>query len=282
MDAFLQVVQKGALLIFLIGSMAATGMSITPSSAVAPLRDVRFVLVAVLLNFVAAPALSWLLSYGLRLNPGHATGLMLLGCAAGAPFLPKLVAIARGDLALSAALVILLTAGTIIFMPSALPFLTPTLHADAWAIAKPLLLLIVAPMVIGMVIRSQSPSFSAHAARLLAKLGNLALLLFVVLLIALNLGPLFGVIGSGAILASILHFTGLFAFAWFLRSETPQIQSVLAFGTAARNFGAALVPAAGASANPDITIMLIVSAIVSLVLAFLTATWVKRRSLAPQ
>jgi BASS family bile acid:Na+ symporter len=202
---------------------------------------------------------------------------MLLGCAAGAPFLPKLVVVARGDLALSAALVILLTAGTIIFMPLALPLLIPTLHADAWEIAKPLLMLIVAPLVIGMIIRTLAASFSAQAARLLAKLGNLALLLLFVLLIALNLGPLFEVIGSSAILAAMLHFIGLFALTW-LRLKDRAFQSVLALGTASRNFGAALAPAAGVSGSQDTTVMLLVSAIVGLALAFISAIWAKQRS----
>jgi bile acid:Na+ symporter, BASS family len=277
MDAFLQVVQKSALLVFLVSSMAATGLGITPRAVVAPLRDMRFVTTAILLNFVAAPALSWLLSRALRLNPAHAAGLMLLGCAAGAPFLPKLVVVARGDLALSATLVILLTVGTIIFMPLALPFLIPTLHADAWEIAKPLLILIVAPLVIGMIIRILAAPFSAQASRFLANLGNLALLVLFVLLIVLNLGPLSGVVGSGAILAGILHFIGLFALTW-LGSKGQTSQTVLALGTAARNFGAALVPAAGTSASRDTTVMLLVSAIVGLVLAFISAIWVKRQS----
>jgi predicted Na+-dependent transporter len=277
MDAFLQVVQKSALFVFLVSSMAATGLGITPRAVVAPLRDMRFVMTAILLNFVAAPALSWLLSRALRLSPAHAAGLMLLGCAAGAPFLPKLVVVARGDLALSATLMILLTGGTIIFMPLALPFLIPALHADAWEIAKPLLLLIVAPLAIGMIIRTLAASFSAQASRFLAKLGNLALLVLFVLLIVLNLGPLSGVVGSGAILAAILHFIGLFALTW-LGSKGRPSQTVLALGTAARNFGAALVPAAGTSGNRDATVMLLVSAIVGLALAFISAIWVKQQS----
>jgi BASS family bile acid:Na+ symporter len=53
----------------------------------------------------------------LALSPAHAAGLLLLGGAAGAPFLPKLAELARGDLAFSVALMFLLTAGTVFFLP---------------------------------------------------------------------------------------------------------------------------------------------------------------------
>jgi predicted Na+-dependent transporter len=61
----------------------------------------------------------------LPLQPAHAIGLLLLGGAAGAPFLPKLAEISGGSLAYSVALMVLLTVGSIVFMPLALPFIVP-------------------------------------------------------------------------------------------------------------------------------------------------------------
>jgi BASS family bile acid:Na+ symporter len=273
MDAFLPLLQKASTLVFLLSSMLATGLSISPRDVLAPLRNVRLVLLLLALNFIAAPALAWLLSLCLHLAPGHAAGLLLLGCAAGAPFLPKLVEVARGDLILAAALIIFLTLGTLVFMPVALPILVPALSVDAWAIAKPLLLMIVAPLAAGMVARSWRPAFATQSAPMFSKLGNLALLMLFALLIALNFRALIRVLGSGAILAAILHFFGLFFLSWFLSSGNKRGQSVVALGTGARNFGAALVPAASATANPDTTTMLIVSAIVGLLIAFPTAKW---------
>src|SRR6187397_1027924 len=146
MTEVLHRIETAAVLVFLVSSMGAMGLTLTACAIAAPLRDVRFVLLALALNFVIAPVCAWLLTIIIPLDRGHAAGLMLLGGAAGAPFLPKLVETARGDLASAAALMALLTAGTILFMPFALPLMIPDLSATPWSIARPLLMLIIAPL----------------------------------------------------------------------------------------------------------------------------------------
>jgi BASS family bile acid:Na+ symporter len=275
MDALLQQIQTQSVLVFLVSSMGATGLALTPQAVAAPLRDRRFVLLALALNFVLAPALAWVLTVVIPLDRAHAAGLLLFGGAAGAPFLPKLVETARGDLAPAAALMALLTAGTILFLPFALPLMIPGLKADPWSIARPLLALIVGPLVAGMWIKSHAGAFAARAAPVLAKLGNASLLLLFVLLVALNLRALLAVIGSGAIFAALIFFTALFTFGWLLGGSQ---RSVLSLATAARNFGAALAPAESCFDNPKVTVMIIVGAIVCLVVTFVAAGWVRRRA----
>ena len=274
----MQHLQKLSVLVFLVSSMGATGLALTPRAITTPLRDRRFVLLALALNFVLAPAFAWLLTVVIPLDRAHAAGLLLLGGAAGAPFLPKLVETARGDLAPAAALMALLTAGTILFLPFALPLMIPRLNADPWGIARPLLVLIIVPLAAGMLIKSRAETFAARAAPVLAKLGNASLLLLFVLLVALNARALLAVIGSGAILAALIFFTALFVFGWLLGGAQ---RSVLSLATAARNFGAALAPAENCFDDPKVTVMIIVGAIVCLVVTFVAAGWVRRRPMSP-
>src|SRR5262245_44479325 len=138
------------IVIFLVSSMAAMGLSLTANEIFSPLRNIRFVVLALGLNFLFAPAFAWLLTVIIPIDPGHAAGLLLLGGAAGAPFLPKLVETARCDLARAAALTVLLTGGTILFLPFALPLLIPGMRSDPWNTARPLLLLIVLPLIAGV------------------------------------------------------------------------------------------------------------------------------------
>ena len=107
-----RIAAKIALLAFLVSSMLAAGLSLTPHAILAPLRNLRLVLVALALNFVAAPVFALVLSIVIPLERPHAIGLVLLGGAAGAPFLPKLVEGAHGDLGFAVALMTLLTVGT--------------------------------------------------------------------------------------------------------------------------------------------------------------------------
>ena len=97
---------------------------------------------------------------------------------------------------------------------------------------------------------------------MLAKIGNASLLLFFVLLIALNVRLLLGVLGSGAILVAVLYFAGLFIIGWLLGGSKPEVRGVLGLATAGRNFGAALVPATSSFNDPKVTIMIVVGAVV--------------------
>lgn len=277
MIELLQHIQKLSVPVFLVCSMLATGLTLTVRAVLAPLRDLRLVLTALGLNFILAPAFAWLLTAVIPLERGHAIGLLLLGGAAGAPFLPKLVENARGDLTIAASLMALLTVGTILFLPLALPLMIPGLKADPWSIARPLLLLILLPFAAGILVRSRAPALAARAAPVFAKIGSVSLLLLFVLLVALNVRTLLGVIGSGAILAAALYGIGLFAAGWLLGGSRPEVRGALSLCTAARNFGAAIVPAASGFSDPKVTLMILVSAIVGLVVSFLEARWVRSR-----
>ena len=65
-----------------------------------------------------------------------------------------------------------------------------------------------------MLVKSRAAALSARLAPVFAKIGNVSLLLLVVLMIGLNVRALFGVIGSGAILAALLHVAGLLVAGW--------------------------------------------------------------------
>ena len=77
----------------------------------------RFVAAALLLNFAIVPAFAWLVAQVLGLAPDIRIGLLLAACAAGAPMVPKLVQIAKGDAASAAALVALLIVVSVVFAP---------------------------------------------------------------------------------------------------------------------------------------------------------------------
>src|SRR2546430_15687963 len=64
------------------------------------LRNGKLVFLALLANFVLMPLGALAIATLLRLDQPLGIALLLLGAAAGAPFLPKLAGIAKGNLAL--------------------------------------------------------------------------------------------------------------------------------------------------------------------------------------
>ena len=88
-----------AMLTFVVSSMLAMGAGLTVSQISEPLRNARLVVLALLANFVVMPLGALALAKVLALDEPFGVGLLLLGCAAGAPFLPKLAELAKGNLA---------------------------------------------------------------------------------------------------------------------------------------------------------------------------------------
>src|SRR5262245_8817249 len=154
--------------------MLTVGLSLRLRDILAPLRRVRLMLLALVANFALAPLLAYWLAGVFSLAPAHAAGLLLLGGAAGAPFLPKLAELARGDLAFSVALVFLLTVGTVFFMPLVLPFVLPGLEASPWSIVRPILLQMALPLGIGLVIQGRFARLATQLKPILATVTNLS------------------------------------------------------------------------------------------------------------
>lgn len=276
MEPIIQSIEHAALVAFLGGSMLSLGMRTRLRDLVAPIRNTRFVASAIALNFVLSPAWAWAVTAIIPLQPAHATGLLLLGAAAGAPFLPSLAEISGDQPAKAGALLLLLTAGTIVFLPVAMPALAPDVPARPWEIARPMILLILVPLVAGLIVRKAAPSTALAGAPLFAWIGKASMMLLIVMLIGINGPQILGVLGSGAIAAAVLYTAGLFLLCWLaLRSQTAS-QGLVSLGTSARNFGAALIPASGGLHDPGIVIMIIVSAIVGIAFSFLEADWIRR------
>ncbi len=97
-----------AMLGFVVSSMLAVGLSLTLSQIAAPLRNVRLVAIRLAANFVLMPLAAVALGRLLQLDPPFAVGLVILGSAAGAPFLPLLARLSKGDMAFAVGLMVLL------------------------------------------------------------------------------------------------------------------------------------------------------------------------------
>jgi len=119
------------------------------------LKNLRFVLLALPANLVVVPAIDWGIAEVLRLDGALATGLIIVSPGAGAPFLPKLVEMAKADIANGVALMVLLMVVTIGHAPVVIPILISGASVDAWAIAKPLLAMMLLPLAVGLLFRAR-------------------------------------------------------------------------------------------------------------------------------
>jgi bile acid:Na+ symporter, BASS family len=255
-----------ATLVFVVSSMVAMGLGLKVAQITAPLRNLRLVSLSLLANFVLMPAAAVVLARVLRLDEPLGVGLLVLGVAAGAPFLPKLTQIAKGNLAFAVALMVLLMVITVGYLPLVLPILLPGVSVNPAKIARSLVLLMLVPLAVALAVNAKLPAAAARAKPLFDRLSSLGLILVVVLLVVVNFNKVLSVFGTRAILAGMLFIAFGYAVGWALGGPAADTRPVLGLGTAQRNIAAALVVGGQSFSNPSVVVMVVVVAIVSLLI----------------
>lgn len=234
---------KISLVIFMAGNLLEMGLKLDPRDALRGLRDARFVLLTMLWSFVLGPALAYAITRVVPLAPPLAMGLILMGMAPSAPFLPMLVGKARGDLGYTAAFMLLTAAGTVVFMPLAVPLLIPGLAVGPWAIARPLLVMVLLPLATGMVVLRLSQRGATRARPFVKGTTLVATVATAVLCIVVYGKALLGIAGSLAVASQVLFFVPVTAVSYWMGLGLPNDRRiVLSAGLATRNLGAALAP----------------------------------------
>jgi BASS family bile acid:Na+ symporter len=279
MSEVLQVIMNLSVLVFVITSMLAMGLSLTVKQIIQPLRNTRLVVLALVANFILVPILAYLIVLVIPLDQGLATGLILLATAAGAPFLPKLAQAAKGNMAFGVGLMVLLMVVTIIYMPLVMPLLLPGVEVNPLEIARSLVILMLIPLAIGLFVKARYGSTAESLQPHMSQTSTVALVLLMVSAIVLNFSTMIGVIGTGGILAILIFIIVALVLGYFLGGPEANIRSVLGLGTAQRNLSAALVVAAQNFADdPNVLTMILVAGLVGLVLLMLAAGELGKRT----
>ncbi len=118
LNDFLSTIAGISGLLFVVTSMLAMSFSLSVQQMTQPLKNVRLVTLALLANFVLVPLLALAITRLIPLDQSLQIGVILFGCAAGAPFIPKLVQGAKGNVAYAVGLMFLTMVVTIFYLPS--------------------------------------------------------------------------------------------------------------------------------------------------------------------
>lgn len=243
MTEILNILLKITMVIFMIGNLLDLGLRLNLKEALRGLRDVRFVTLSVLWAFVLCPALAYALTLVIPLTPPYAMGLILLGLAPCAPLLPMMTEKARGDLNYAASFILLASAGTVIYMPIMVPLMVKGLTVSAWAVAKPMLILVMIPLVIGIVIQLRWAATATLIQPFVKKATGIDTLLMLVVIVLLFGKGFLSAVGTYAIGTHLIFFTVITAASYALGFGMPPRQkSVVSLGICTRNCGAAMAP----------------------------------------
>lgn len=264
---------KPLVVIFLATTLMDMGLRLNVPSALKGMKNARFMAYTVLWGFVLAPALSFLITLMLPLEQGYANGLILVGLAPCAPFLPILVDRAKGDLGLTAAFMMVSLVLTIIILPFVLPVLASGMTVTAWALFKPLLISMVIPLIIGMMILRRSEAAAARILPYVKKITGISAILLIVDLIILYGGGIINSAGSMGLLSQVMLFMILCTLPYLLAFGLKKdVKTVLVIGSTSRNIGAAIAPCVAiADMDPKTTVMVVMSLLVMTLFSLLAA-----------
>jgi BASS family bile acid:Na+ symporter len=239
MNEWLQQLFNPVVVVFTVANLAAMGLELNLRDALRTLRSARAIGLILLWGWVVGPALAWLITGLIPLTEGHAAGLLLISLAPTAPFFPLMVRRARGDMSFAGAFMLLTTIGTVLFLPLLAPPLIEGLTLDAWSLAKPLLLMVLLPMLIGGAIRASAPRAAARFFPLVKKIGRIFLVLALVLTLVLYGRDMLDAVGSFAPGAQVLFLVAITAISYRIGFGLNQRQrSSMALGMCTRNIAA--------------------------------------------
>ncbi len=280
MDAMLQKLLGITIVIFMVGNLLDAGLRLKLKQALGGLRNVRFVVLSLLWGFVLCPALAYALTKVIQLDSPYAIGMVLLGMAPCAPFLPMMVDKARGDLAYAAAFMLLASVVTVAYMPFAVPVIFKGLTASAWTIAKPLLFFLMVPLAIGMAIQCASEPIAFRIEPFVKKITGIDTILMILLCVVVYGEGFVGAVGTYAIGTQILFFSLAIAASYCFSPGLKQGQkSVLSLGMSTRNVAAAFVPVfASSSVDQRAIVMVALGVPMQTIFSLLAARWFAHRA----
>ncbi|MGI9645331.1 MAG: bile acid:sodium symporter family protein, partial [Ilumatobacteraceae bacterium] len=226
-----------------------------------PLRDVKLVVITLAVNFVAVPLLAVGIQAVADLDDDLYTGLILVATAAGAPFLPKLAQVAKGDVALSVGMMVMLMVVTIAYMPLVLPLILQDVEVDVWAIARSLIVVMLIPLALGLLSKARWPELADPLQPHMAQASTIAIAFMLVGGIILSWSDMVDLVGTGGLIAAVVFLLGSLALGYLTGGGEHATRSVLGLGTAQRNLSAALVVGAQNFSAESLTYIIVIAMI---------------------
>jgi BASS family bile acid:Na+ symporter len=224
-------------------------------------------------GWVLGPAFGYLITRVLPLEQPYVVVVLLASLAPCAPFLQQMVGKARGDMGFAGALIPLVAVGTVVLMPLMAPLLIKGVTISTSSLAKPLLLTILLPLIVGAAIRHSADTAATRMFPAVKGFAQVTTLLTIVWCLVIYGRGMLNTAGEFALLSMTLFMVGMGLVTYLFGFGMKQNQrSVMALGMGTRNVAAVLAAAlAIPNAHPNIVVMTVMWTLWSVVLAAIGA-----------
>ena len=257
--------------LFVITTMLSMGLGLQVSQIIEPLKSPILIVNVLVTNFLLVPLAVLIIIFLVPVDEGTKIGLIILSLAAGAPFTPKLVEIAKGDIALATAVMLLQMVVTVAILPFALSImLDGDIVVDSLAIAKSLVVMMIIPLLFAMWAKAKFETVAAVWQGRMVKFSNFTLIVIIILMTILNGKDILDVFGYD-MLAVILFIIVALLIGYIAGGKFYHNRVVSSLSVGQRNISAALVVAAQNFDDPKVTIIIIAVSIIGLFILLFSA-----------
>lgn len=276
--------QLSALLVpvFAVLTMLNVGLTQTVAGISQHWRNWKFVLAMLVANFVIAPLGMIAMLRMVDLPPAHEAGLLVFALCAGAPFLIKLTQTSGHEMALGAAVMLLLMVASVAYAPLVLPQLLEGLSVDAWAVAKALALQLLLPIVIGMLAARWLPAVVRRIQPWVAKGAGWALYAVIATTLIGYVRYLIPIVTTGAVIPGLLFAFAAGYLSAKIVSGKDHLEDIGGLGTAQRNSAAGMIIATQNFEAPEVMVMLTLANALGIVMLLVIARYLSRDNAPPR
>jgi BASS family bile acid:Na+ symporter len=224
-------------------------------------------------GWVVGPVLGYLITRVLPLAEPFAAVVLLTSLAPCAPFLPPMIGKARGDVNFAGAFIPLAAVGTVAFMPLLAPLMIKGLTLSAAALAKPLVITVLIPLLVGALVRTYAAAMAGKIFPVVKLIAGLSTALTVLFCLLLYGRQMLETAGSFALLSMTVFMIvlGLITYRFGFGLEQNQ-RSVMSLGMGTRNIAAVFAGVlAIPNGDPRMVAMVVMWTLWSFILALLVA-----------
>jgi len=270
---FLETTFGPLVFLFTVSNLAAMGLQVRMPEVAAAFRNKKSLTLIFVWGWVLGPAFGYLITRVLPLEEPYVVVVLLASLAPCAPFLQQMVGKARGDMGFAGALIPLVAVGTVVLMPLMAPLLIKGVTISTSSLAKPLLLTILLPLIIGAAIRHSADTAATRIFPAVKGFAQVTTLLTIVWCLVIYGRGMLNTAGEFALLSMTLFMIGMGLVTYRFGFGMKQNQrSVMALGMGTRNVAAVLAAAlAIPNADPRIVVMVVMWTLWSVVLAAIAA-----------
>src|SRR5689334_3474140 len=264
--------------IALIELMVATGPGIRLADMTSAARDWRLLARAGVVNYVAVPLAAVLLLLLFRAEPTAAAGFLILAVCPGAPYAPPFTALAGGNVAVSAGLMLVLAGSSVVVAPLLLSMLLPfttgsgELRVDALRMFGTILVTQLLPLCSGLAMNHWRPDLAARLLKPAVAVGKVLNVAAIGLILLAQARQLMDIRLIG-ILAMLLWLSLSLVLGWLAGGPPDTRRRAVALTTSIRNVGLGVVITTSAFAGTPAVTAVLAYGLVQLLGSFLLALW---------